>query len=246
MKQKLFILSFFFCQILQAQQNVTAPKTKNHCISFYVGFSLLDSYYNNNRYTAPNAWGTINPYRVPSFLAVSNLFSLTYKYKKHEIIPLMYLASYYNNDNNGKRKPFLLGGSLSYLYHFNQKPTHLFFEANLQTFFYNADNGDIYITPYGSSQHQVTLYSGYNNVANIQTYIVNPALGLEVKLWKLTYLQLAVGSGTYYTKGKSETPAGIITSYGYGFPDTFRNIYPGVFGLNWYARLSIIVRAFNF
>jgi len=225
-------------QLFWAQQKYTVTKTKNHSISFYVGANGFENYKRTSSYQA-NTRQTINPGNFPSFSAISNLFSLTYKYKKHEIIPVMYLGNYYTG--NDKTKFFLMGGSLSYLYHFNQKPTHLFFEANFQTLFYTANNETSSVDPYKGKK---TFDSNAEQKASIQTYILNPALGLEVKLWPLTYLQLAVGSGAYYTKGKPAISPAITSQL--GMPDSFQNLYPGVFGLNWYARISIIVRAFNF
>ncbi|HTA62446.1 MAG TPA: hypothetical protein VK835_08320 [Bacteroidia bacterium] len=241
---KPILLALFLCllQLAKAQPTFTNAKAKNHSISFYVGANAFQEYRSRSNQPGNSyIWQSINPYIIPSFTSLSNLFSLTYKYKKHEIIPLMYLGSYYNNN---KAKPFVLGGSLSYLYHFNQKPTHLFFEANLQTLFYTKGSDGKDIVPYGNNQF-VNGWAKENFYStSIQTYMLNPALGLEVKLFKLTYLQLAVGSGAYYLKGKSITP--IAESSQFGYSDPYRNTYSGQFGFNWYARLSIIVRAFNF
>lgn len=245
MKNTLLALFVLLCTYSTlAQQNFVAPNPKNHSISFYVGANAFEEYniYRSNQPGNSWTWQSLNPYSIPSFSAISNLFSLTYKYKKHEFIPVLYLANYYSGNN--KTKPFVLGGSLSYLYHFSKKRTHLFFEANFQTLFYTKGSDGMDIIPYGNSQFVLKWVNEGFYTANIQTYILNPALGVEVKLWPLTYLQFALGSGAYYLKGKPLTP--IAESSQFGYPDPYRNTYPGQFGLNWYARLSIIVRAFNF
>ena len=157
---------------------------------------------------------------------------------------VFHLLANYLPDNN-KTKTFALGGSLSYLYHFSQKRAHLFFEVNLQTLFYTMGGDDgLAIRPYGSNQNNADWINDNRHAVNIQTYILNPALGVEVKLWPLTYLQFACGSGAYYLKGKPLTPTAVSSQW--GSSDWYRNTYSGQFGFNWYARLSIIVRGLNF
>jgi hypothetical protein len=156
---------------------------------------------------------------------------------------VFHLLANYLPDNN-KTKTFALGGSLSYLYHFSQKRAHFFFEANLQTLFYTIGGDDgLDIRFYGNNR-QNDWTTEHKYAANMQTYILNPAMGIEVKLWQLTYLQFACGSGAYYTKGKPVFSSAVTSQW--GSPDVYQNTYPGVFGFNWYAHLSIIVRAFNF
>lgn len=245
MKRLLLIPILFFVQLSVAQKDSANTKPKNHSIGLYTCVNAFQEYYGKQSQPSnPNdwTWQSLIPNNVPSFSSLSNLFSLTYKYKKHEIIPVLYLASYYPSNNTAK--PFVLGGSLSYLYHFSQKRVHLFLEANLQALFYTKGSDGKDIVPYGNSQFvngwaQEDFYS-----AKIQTYVLNTALGIEVKLWPLTYLQFACGSGAYYLKGKPLTPT--TESSQWGLSDPYRNTYPGVFGANWYGRLSIIVRGLNF
>jgi hypothetical protein len=243
MKNLLLIPILFFVQIAVAQKDSANTKPKNHSIGLYTGVNAFQTYnvyrsYNPDDYT----YQTLNPYGPPSFMSLSNLFSLSYKYKKHEIIPVLYLSNYLTDNN--KSKTFLLGGALSYLYHFNQKRAHLFFETNLQALFYTMGGDGEAIRFYGSNQNNADWIAEHFHTANIQTYILNVALGLEVKLWPLTYLQFACGSGAYYTKGKPATSPAISAQW--GMPDVYQNTYPGVFGANWYGRLSIIVRGLNF
>lgn len=239
MKHLLLILFLCLVQLLQAQKDSTSTKPKNHSIGLYTGVSAFQSYSIYHSYDASsNTWQTIIPSPIPSFTSLSNLFSFTYKYKKHEIIPVLYLATYLTDNN--KNKPFLLGGSLSYLYHFSQKRAHLFVEGNFQTLFYTANDQVNLIEPYNTK----TLDNNFEQKASIQTYMLNAALGIEVKLWPLTYLQFACGSGAYYIKGKPVAPASISSQW--GFADPFQNIYPGIYGFNWYGRLSIVVRGLNF
>ena len=240
MKHILLIPFLCLVQLAVAQKDSTSTKLKNHSIGLYTGANAFEEYRIGQKYQ-DNTRQTIIPYTIPSFFVLSNLFSISYKYKKHEIIPVLYLANYYTDNN--KSKLFVLGGSLSYLYHFSQKRAHFFFEANLQTFSYTIGSDGKDIRPYGTSQQPEWTAEQFH-AAKIQTYILNPAMGIEVKLWPLTYLQFAYGCGAYYLKGAPVTPA--ATAAQFGTPDWYQNTYPGVFGLNWYARLSIIVRVLNF
>src|ERR1700757_2813223 len=186
-KHLLLIVCISLTQLPFAQQKFTTAKQKNNCISFYVGATAFENYNNYRSYRAPyyEEYLTLNPDGPPSFSAISNFFSLTYKYKKHEVIPVLYLRNYETDKN--ATKTFLMGGSLSYLYHFSQKRTHLFLEGNFQTYFYTTQDGYIDITPYGSTQHIKDWISCNFNAASIQTYVLNAALGLEVKLWPRTF-----------------------------------------------------------
>ncbi len=245
MKYLLLTLFLFLVHVSWAQQKFTTTKPKNHSIGFYAGFSAFENYNQYHSYRPDDTYRTLNPDGAPSFMAISNLFSLSYKYKKHEIIPVLYLSNYYTDNN--KTKTFLMGGALSYLYHFSTKRAHLFFETNFQTYFYTAQDAYANITPYGSSQHQNEWVFDNIHAAHIQNYVLNAAIGIEVKLWPLTYFQFACGSGAFYMKGKSALPSNITSQWAqWGLPDDFRGTYPGMFGFNWYGRLSIIVRGLNF
>ena len=228
-----------------AQQKFTTTKPKNHSIGFYAGFSAFENYNQYHSYRPDDTYQTLNPDGPPSFMSISNLFSLSYKYKKHEIIPVLYVRGY--ETENNKTKTFLMGGALSYLYHFSTKRAHLFLEGNFQTYSYTTQDGFIFITPYGSTQHIKEWIGDNFHAASIQNYVLNAAIGIEVKLWPLTYFQFACGSGAFYMKGKSALPSNITSQWAqWGLPDDFRGTYPGIFGFNWYARLSIIVRGLNF
>jgi len=230
MKRFLFIVFIVGMANKCFAQDTVIHKEKHNSIGIYAGFSAF------NQYGFDNLSNFIQLYPNTQSLFPPLEFLISFKHKKHEFIAGLYGTTYMPNHTE---KFFIFGGTASYLYHFNKKKVHLFFEGNFKLFAYTSPLSDAFIIPYNSTINNWGLSV---NPASICTIVLHPAIGIEIKLWRFIYYQIAVGSGFYHIKAHDTYPQN--ASYPSLYTDA--TIYKGKYGFDWYARMSFAFRIYNF
>ncbi|MEO8759938.1 MAG: hypothetical protein ABI388_02655 [Bacteroidia bacterium] len=224
-----YIFIFFllcFTVVTSAQDSIAVKKQTENCIGVYTGFSAFQ-----------NITKISNYYSIDNFILRDLL--IFFRHKKHEFIggPIIISSS---------RSTFIEGVSLSYAYHFGKKRTNLFLEGNIKNTWYTTNEND-YIIPYSKSN---SVDGSWMSDAKVMVLAAHIALGFEFKIFKFLSGQLAVGPGYFWVNPKPGMQisnayyySGTNDIYNKASPDNF---YKNHFGFDWYARLGLAWRLYNF
>ena len=226
----IFILLILSCTtlFLAQENNFKLKKLTDNSIGIYTGVS---DFHNTNAVSSnPNCY-----YVMISGLLYEPL--LSFKHKKHEFIGGPILMGDWD------RVVMAAGGTLSYLYHFSTKNTHFFFESNIRSIRYTCNN-DGWFVPYNQSIPDGG--GGFSN-AKITLLTAHVAIGLEIKLCSFLFAQLAFGGGGYWIDPKP----GLHVTGGNSNLDPYNssnknNFYSNHYGPDWYGRIGLAWRIYNF
>ena len=222
-KSIVYVIAFLLATNISAQVNAfAAPAPANNSLGIYIGMPLFHN-------TAPiiNSLFTVYP-KNP---IVEGLLSL--KLGNHEFVGgAMFCGGHSGN--------FLVGESASYLIHFSNRRLHPFIELNYRYLKYTSNTNGSPV-PYSQSTDWPTNGSGLSD-AKIKTNIFTAALGVEAKIWKVIFCQLAIGEGYYHVNAKK----GLQASQHTLDPYYLFNFYGKHAGANWYARFTLVFRLYKF
>ena len=223
----LFILIFFASSVSFAQDNYfTTKKSSDNSFGVYAGAS----YFNNS---TPISNGYYE-------LGMTNFYdpALYFKHNRHQFMAGPIIIPAFNRD-------LVPGGTLSYLYHFGNKRVHLFAEGNLKNMWYTINAND-YMAPYNQTR---IPYGGYFCEGKLMVLVAHAALGVEIKIFRFLYAQLAFGPGYYFIHSK---PGYQVTpSYNAMWDDPFNsnaknNFYKNHSGPDLYGRIGLAWRIHTF
>src|ERR1700744_4419210 len=228
MRYILFFTCLFLVKISSAQETVLQAKNKDNCIGIYTGFSLFENFgHIGNSHTY---------YQLNQSILIDPL--LFFKHKKHEFVGGPIIAPYWN-------KSCIAGGTFSYLYHCSKKRTNLFYEANLKSVWYSVNGA---VPPSSYNEGDFNSGGGVSN-AKVMVMAVHTALGFEFKISKFLSGQIAVGPGYYLEHAKPGFQASYNPAYSTYDPYNTKakdNFYKNHNGFDWYARIGLAWRIYNF